>query len=211
MTEAERDLPEFPPEAAWLELEPPPIGDDFVGRTMAVLRDAGALPAGDEAAEGDGEALGDALPRDLLAAHAPPPVSAGFVGRTLTAAQQGRADQWRRLLLRYDAPAPTPDFVARTLRALGSARPSPTLVRRRSWPTMLLAAAAALLLLFALRPDRTQPELVRLALASDPSTAAARSPAVLSHLLAPEVDDDALPMLAADGGWLWLAAAEAGR
>jgi hypothetical protein len=220
----ERNAPiaPFPPEDGWLDLEPPTVGADFVGRTLAVLRDAGVLDAAADAGSDHGD--GDPLPSELMATYRVPPAGANFVERTLQHAQQARADQWRRLLLRYDAPAPTADFVARTLAALQTARPPGARSRSRSgarpWGPVLLAAAAAALLLVLLRPARQEPLLRELVADADlalaPSLAVSRSPAVLSHLLA-AIDDagagdrGALPVHPADGGWLWLAAAEAGR
>lgn len=205
--ERERERAPFPPEAGWLDLPPPPIGDDFVGRTIARLRDAGALaPAA--ASERDD----DVLPRELLAALQPPAPQPDFVASTFAAVQRQRADQWRRLLLRYDAPAPTPDFVNRTLLAL-----RPMAKSRRRWPHvawLALATAAAVMLLAVLRPERPAFAL-RTLLADAPTSAAAHSPALLSHVLFTQgVGDPVLPPLAAttpDASWLWLTAMEGPR
>jgi len=217
-----RPLPPFPPEAGWLELEPPPVGDDFVGRTLARLKHVGLVGAGDDTADLEATGLdpadddsGQQLRPDLLAQLRAPTPSRAFVDRTLARVTRDRADAWSRLLLRYDAPEPTPDFVARTLRALAPlpARAGGRL-RRLALVLLPLAAAAALLLL--LRPQREAWALrdyVATSIAT--TTAPAQSPALLSHLLAaaaatPRANAE-LPVLPPDGAWLWLAAAEGRR
>jgi hypothetical protein len=191
----------FRGESEWLELPPPEVAPGFVDRTLAALADAGLVAAAPPFAD-------EPLPQELLAGHAPPPPSRGFVDRALQRVQRDRAEHWRELLLRYESPAPTHDFVARTLRALAGAPR-----RRRSFPRRwplpaLLAAAAALLLWFAIRP---QAPLHELAAAAPPSAAWAHSPALLTHLLARQQPAGSPFQVAGDGAWLWLAAAEARR
>src|SRR5262245_45728375 len=147
--------PPFPPEAGWLELEPPPVGDDFVGRTLARLKHVGIVAPGDDAAELEAaeDDSGQLLRPDLLAQLRAPAPSRAFVDRALGRGMRARADAWSRLLLRYDAPEPTPDFVARTLAALAPLpRRAGGRLRRFALVLLPLAAAAALLLL--LRPQR---------------------------------------------------------
>lgn len=205
----------FPPERDWLELAPPPIGADFVGRTLARLRDAGLL------APGTPEAAAPELPQGLLATHAPPPPAADFVERTWQRIRADRADRWRRLLLRYEAPLPRADFVDRTLAALrGTAAPRRRILPRLSASGWVAAVAAAVLLLVALWPQRRAGSL-RTVIATAPAAAAyAQSPVLLSHLLAHSQQapsQQAPPQPEAfrgprDTAWLWLdAPAAAGR
>lgn len=106
----------FPAEADWLSLEPPPIGADFVDATLRLVRRA-QQAAEDQPANASVETpLLEPAQRD---AFAPPPPSADFVASTAARVRAEQAARFRALLLRHEAPIPTPDFVARTLRALG--------------------------------------------------------------------------------------------
>ncbi len=220
----DRALPPFPPESGWLDAEPPSFGEDFVGRTLARLRDVGLVAA---AADGTTDVPAglsseqrSGLPADLLAKFVAPAPTPGFVDRALAAVNTDRADRWRRLLLRYDAPDPTPDFVARTMAAL---RPAPTIARFRPLRVAftLLAAASVAGLLLWLVPRPPAHSLRQLLASAAPARAASQSPALLSHLLAAPQRSDATAFdgdadsadapLPVAGDWLWLAHAEARR
>jgi len=193
--------PDFPSEAEWLDLPPPPIAPDFVARTVAAV-----LAAGNAAGPEGGPS------REQLASFAPPEPSPDFVARTLQAVRQDRVRRWRELLARYVAPEPSPAFVARTLRALAD-RPVATggtaaAARRRRWTGPLLAAAAAVVTAIWLLRAQTAPPLeARLAGAVRPAFAHGYAAASLPGLLAAlerDADPAALPAGGADGTWLLL-------
>ncbi len=106
----------FPAEADWLSLEPPPIGADFVDATLRLVRRA-QQAAEDQPA--DVSLAAPLLDPALRDAFAPPEPSADFVASTAARVRTEQAARFRALLLEHEAPIPTPDFVARTLRALG--------------------------------------------------------------------------------------------
>jgi hypothetical protein len=202
----------FPSETDWLGLPPPPIADDFVVRVLDRLQHAGLvageLPANDLDPNDPGEAAVD-LPPGLLASYAPSPVRPDFVARTLARIQRDQAERWRELLLRYESPDPTPDFVGRTLRALASDSRPPATARRLPRPlTLGMLAAAAATVLWLLLPEQSSP-LAEFVAGAPASSAYAHSPTLLTHVLAAANAPDAVPALAADAGWLWLATAEA--
>ena len=82
----------FPSEAEWLSLPSPPISGDFVDRTIASLQEERAALQQDRAAQ---RANGRGAPHE-------------DAGEPLTP----------ELLAAFEAPAPTRDFAARTLRAV---------------------------------------------------------------------------------------------
>lgn len=177
------DERDFPSEAEWLDLVPPPdlVAADFVARTLEALRDP--TPA-------------------QLAAFAPPTPAPDFVARTLSALQHDRRERWREMLARYVAPSASPEFVARTLLALRrdavqrSSRRSGAL-RRLGRPLLLAAAAGAVVLAL---PRDEAPRLELRAVATMPAAfAAAHSPSLLPALFVAR-DQAAAPMALADSG-----------
>lgn len=195
----------FPPESEWLSLAPPSVSPEFVGLTLARLRDVGLVRRDplDESADRAFARLD--LPRERLATEVPPP-SPGFVEAVMAARTADRDQVVRSLLPHYEVPSASPDFVARTLRAL---REPP----RREWRHRLVlatgafvavAAAAAVAFLLLVPGSRTGFE--QLLARPDAANAASQSPSVLSHLFAAaERDGDALPIAPPDATHLWLA------
>lgn len=196
MTPPENPMPEFPPESEWLACEPPSVGPEFVGATLARLRDA-ALLQPDPRAAGDERTLARLdLPREVLDAGAPPAASPRFVDGVLAAWKRDREVAVDRALPAYRVPPPSPDFVARTLRALRRER-SPRLRLVATAVVAAIAAAAALLLWLRTGEAAQLPEsrLVQAVAAGAP----AASPSLLSTLLlASERDADDLPIVPLD-------------
>jgi len=191
----------FPAEEGWLELPPPDVSAAFVDRTMARLLAAELVrrrfPATDPSAQSSPAADPTAdprtaaeppqdLPQDLLAQFSVPPVSARFLDDTLTLVQRDRVSYWRSLLLRYESPTPSAEFVDRTLAALaaGSAAPAGRIVPGWLARGTTLAAAAAALLVWLLWLRDPGDALGSVLTASPPTLAYSQSPALLSHLLA---------------------------
>lgn len=201
MTPSPQPMPQdFPDERDWLWLPTPDISAHFVDDTVARILADRRRP------EGDAET--PSLPPEVLAAFAPPAAAPDFVASTLAAVQRDRRANWRALLARYVAPDPSPDFVHRTLRALQRERPQlrATSHRMRA-ATLLLTAAAAVMLAFVLWPT-PRGKTLELALANAlPTTAAMRhSPMALATLVSlTETAEDpfALPHLVPDRGQRW--------
>jgi hypothetical protein len=198
---------DFPGEDEWLLLPPPGIRPGFVDATLArVLADAA------ERAVGDPEAAGtDApeLPAGLLAAYAVPGPSRGLVDRIAGAVQRDRAESWRELLLQYETPEPSPEFVARTVRALRSGAPARSplpFLRRTAMVTALAAAALIVVAVLWPQPPRGPQSLQAAALQEVPAaSAAAYSPTPIAALVRASrtrragLDAQALPAVPADG------------
>jgi hypothetical protein len=198
---------DFPAEDEWLELPAPRIRPGFVDATLArVLADAAERTSGDTEAPG---AAPPELPAGLLAAFAAPAPSAGFVDKVATAVQRDRAEGWRELLLHYESPEPSPEFVARTMRALGSrpaARRPLTFLRRAAVATVLAAAALILAAVLWPQPVRGPQSLQAAAFGHVPvAFAAAFSPSPIAALVRASrnrgtgLDAEALPAMPADG------------
>lgn len=192
---------DFPAEHEWLDLTPPRIRPGFVDDTLArVLADQ---------AERTADAAPD-LPADLLATFTVPDPSRSFVDSVAAAVQRDRAESWRELLLHYESPEPSAEFVARTMRALATvpvAARRPTLFLRRAMVGTVLAAAAAILVAVLWpRPPAGSEDLQTAAARSVPvAFAAAFSPSPIAALLRAGagkpggLDGLALPVTAPDG------------
>ncbi len=194
----------FPPESEWLSLAPPSVSPQFVGLTLARLRDVGLVRRDplDESADRAFARLD--VPRERLATEVPP-TSAGFVEAVMAARTADRDHAVRSLLPHYEVPSASPEFVARTLRAL-RAEPQREWRRRlvlAAGACVAVAAAAAVAIMLLLPTPRTGFE--QLLARPDAANAASLSPSVLSHLLAAaEPVGDALPIAPPDATHLWL-------
>ncbi|MEC7583618.1 MAG: hypothetical protein VYE77_04815 [Planctomycetota bacterium] len=174
---------EFPSEEGWLDLTPPDISPDFVDRTLASLRQADLLAdAGADRPDTAASAPHD-VAAEVLAEHQVPPVSEGFVDKTLARISQDREDKWRRTLLRYEAPEPTPAFVERTLAALKTEEPSGRVIPGRFTRRMTLATTAAALLVFLSWPQNPASPMSDMMTSAPSGLAWSHSPSALSHLL----------------------------
>lgn len=197
MTRPDEPLPEFPPEANWLDAMPPEVSPEFVGRTIARLRDVG-LVAEDARREADERALARLdLPRAELDAEGPDGPSPSFVDAVMAEWRLLRDAPLQEALPHYRVPAPSAEFVATTLRALQPARRHR--LRLLLAPAAVLAAvAAALLVWVSLRREVASPEA---ALAQAVGIGApADGPTLLGALLAAREYDDDLPV-APPKGW----------
>ncbi|HEB52491.1 MAG TPA: hypothetical protein ENI87_04455 [bacterium] len=213
----------FPSEREWLDLPLPAElrtadGEeaasmrDFADRVLQRLRDERACDAG--LAE-----LDRALPRELLQQFAPPPATASFVADTAARIAADRRQRWQRMLARYVAPEPSAAFVSRTLAALRepadgdraeakhttprgrAVEPGP----RRGLTYGLLAAAAALLLWFALTGRRSPTLVERLADRAPVSLAWSEATTPMASILARIAADEEPHTLfdePVDGLWL---------
>jgi hypothetical protein len=203
---AEPEFPDhtFPSETEWLSLPVPDIAADFVERTLAARQF-------ELAAEDDGDVAGHLLTHYHLQAHAAPEPSADFVARTVRSVFADRQQRWREALAKYVTPEPSPTFVSKTLAALAKDHvpPVPALGARRSrlrlWPLLALAASVAIVL--AIREPTRQPLEQRLAEAARPAWAVGYATSPLPAILATlerENDPGSLPSGGADGMHLLL-------
>lgn len=186
------DLPPFPPESEWLGCEPPTIGDDFVGRTLARLRDCSLL--GDDPRRGpDDRALARLdLPDAAHDADQVPEPSPSFVDAVMAEWRLSRDQSVREALPQYRVPEPSPEFVAKTLAALRE-RPRRSLRLVQGAIAAIAGLAAALVLWLAVRETPSSPEA---ALAQAVGIGApADGPSLLGALLAArEFAGDELPI-----------------
>lgn len=146
------DPSEFPEEGEWLSLPAPEVSPGFVDGVVERLRAEGLV--------GDAVERDDVmLPAALLAAWSPPPPSEGFVDDTLARWRQERAQPLSQILGRHTVPTASSDFVERTLaalRAIGTVRRRPVLLRTPAARGVAVAAAAVVLvgLLWWLLPGK---------------------------------------------------------
>jgi hypothetical protein len=207
------DLPEFPSEHEWLGLTPPDETPGFVDRvTDALIREDLVTP--DPQQEAAMPLCPDGGDDALLRHYDVPTPSPNFVDGVMArlARPDGRAnddDRWRELLLRYDTPAASAEFVEQTMQALRAhrregrpAKASVLPVPRTwlGWSRWPLAAAAAVIVLFASWPTRPAASLRRLIAELPDEHAHSHSPSVLAHLLH---DHEPPSHAMLDAYWLW--------
>lgn len=210
MTPADDPLPEFPPESTWLDASPPDIAPDFVGRTLARLRDVSLVAPEARAAHDERMLARLDLPREVLDADVPPPASPGFVDGVLAGLRRQREEELTGALHAYRVPEPSPEFVARTLAALRVQHRRPVLrfVRSRTALVAAVLLAALSLVLRGLADERPSESHIAATVAVGIPSG---GPSLLAALVqAAERDADDLPLLAADAS-PWAVAPGGGR